>query len=131
MKAFETISSKEKLQIGMPHLDIFGLSESFCLASSGNHHWSLISKFTSKTPTEWKNVHGERIYASFVYTSIAFFRDYCVKEDDIISIECVPCSLQAPLFITETNFFNSDSEIVVTVRLMSTFSATKIGRAHV
>ena len=67
----------------MPHLDIFGLSEMFCLTNAGNHHWSLISKFTSKTPTEWKNDQGKRIYASFLYTSISYSRNFNVKEDDI------------------------------------------------
>ena len=105
----------------MPHLDIFGLSEMFCLTNAGNHHWSLISKITSKTPTEWKNDQGKRIYASFLYTSISYSRNFNVKEDDVIGINCIPLSFRAPFFISETKYINSRSDIVVRVKLMSTF----------
>lgn len=105
----------------MPHLDIFGLAESFCLANAGNLHWSLISKFTSKAPSEWKTDLGERIYASFLYTSISYSRNLNVAEDDVIGINCIPLSLCAPFFITETKYVNSRSDIVVLVKLMSTF----------
>ncbi|MEX3010640.1 LnmK family bifunctional acyltransferase/decarboxylase [Hoeflea sp. TYP-13] len=112
------------LQAGMPHLDIFGLSELFCLANAGDNHWSLISKLTSRMPSEWKGDQGERIYASFVYASVTYHRHFSVEEDDTIRIECVPRSLLAPFFITETNYIKADSDIVATVRLMSTFSST-------
>ena len=124
MGVSEIHTHSEIFRAGMPHLDIFGLSESFCLSNAGNHHWSLISKLTEKLPTEWTNSQGDRVYASFVYTSVTYFRDFSVSEDDMIRTECAARSLQAPFLITETNYINSNSDIVATVRLMSTFSAT-------
>lgn len=117
-------SSSQILQVGMPHLDIFGLSELFCLSNAGNAHWSLISKLTSKMPTEWRSEEGERIYASFIYTAVTYSRYFDVQEDDTIRVECVPRALRPPFFITETNYINSDAETVVSVKLMSTFSQT-------
>lgn len=109
------------LEVGMPHLDIFGLSEMFCLSNAGNHHWSLISKLSSKTPNEWKDSQGERVYASFVHTFISYNREFEIKESDLIEVSCVPIGFYSPFFMTETRYANYRSDLLVRVRLMSTF----------
>ena len=118
------VTCSQTLRVGMPHLDIFGLSEWFCLSNAGSNHWSLISELTSKKPTQWRGGQGERIYASFVYASVSYFRRFSVDEDDTVRIECNLRGLRAPFVISETDYIKSDSDIVATVKLMSTFSTT-------
>jgi probable biosynthetic protein (TIGR04099 family) len=125
----KTFASNTKLEVGMPHLDIFGLSETFCLSSAGNHHWSLISRMASKSPINWKNSQGERVYASFVYTAISYFRDFEVQEGDVVEVNCFPLGFCSPFFITETEYLNANSDVLVRVRLMSTF-LTKNGYSN-
>jgi probable biosynthetic protein (TIGR04098 family) len=115
--------SQETIRVGMPHLDIFGLSEHFCLAHAGNLHWSWISRLTSKLPTEWRAEDGGRVYASFVYTSLEYDRDITAAEDAVISVECQPLALRAPFFVTETRYLKKGAGAIVTARMMSTFSA--------
>lgn len=109
---------------GMPHLDIFGLSENFCLTHSGNLHWSWISRLTEKMPSEWQSQDGRRVYASFIYSSMTYNRRVEVSEDDEISVNCSPLALRAPFFVTETVYSKVNGDVAAAALMMSTFSAT-------
>lgn len=123
------LASQDSFQVGMPHLDIFGLSEHFCLTHAGNLHWKWISRLTAKRPSEWVSPEGHRIYASFVYTSLSYNRDVTVTEDDEISVVCHPCALKPPFFIAETSYSKTGAGLVATARMMSTLSTAQ-GRSN-
>lgn len=118
------LARSHNFRAGMPHLDIFGLSEQFCLSHAGNLHWSWISEFTAKLPSDWRAEDGRRVYASFIYTSITYERGVKVSEDDEINVNCKPLGLKAPFFLSETTYSRQGSGVVACVLLMSTFSAT-------
>ena len=115
------LAGHQGLELGMPHLDIFGLSEMFCLTNAGNHHWSLISKMAARKPTEWKSSRGERVYASFVYTSISYYRQFMVQEGDHVAVHCVPLGFASPFFVTETKYLNGQGDMLARVKMMSSF----------
>ncbi len=118
------LARTQKFRAGMPHLDIFGLSEQFCLSHAGNMHWSWISEFTKNLPSDWQSEDGRRAYASFIYTSITYGRDVETTEDDEIIVECRPLGLRAPFFLSETTYSKPGHGVAACVLLMSTFSAT-------
>ena len=109
----------------MPHLDIFGLSEAFILANAGDIHWSLITKMTAKTPTDWKDDRGNRVYASFVYAYTSYNRNVIVKEGSLVKIKCRALSFDMPFFLTETRYISEQSGLSVTVQLLSAFVVKK------
>jgi len=119
----------DAFRVGMPHLDIHGLSDTFCLADAGNRHWALIARLTEKRPTEWRGELGERLYASFLYASITHRREVKVREDDTVRVDCAPSGLLAPFFVSDTTYRKPGSGTVTSIRLMSTFSATS-GRSN-
>lgn len=116
------LACKDRFTAGMPNLDIFGLSEHFCLTHAGNLHWNWIASLTGKRPTEWVTQDGHRIYASFVYTSLTYNRVVDVSEDDDILVDCVPQALRPPFFITETTYTKAGKGQVAVARMMSTLS---------
>ncbi|CAD0186815.1 hypothetical protein RUESEDTHA_03726 [Ruegeria sp. THAF57] len=118
------LATHDSFHAGMPHLDIFGLSEHFCLTHAGNLHWKWIATLTAKRPSEWVSADGHRIYASFIYTSLKYNREVEVSEDDEISVVCHPCALKPPFFVTETTYSMAGSGLVATARMMSTLSTS-------
>lgn len=123
------LASHDSFHAGMPHLDIFGLSEHFCLTNAGSLHWKWIASLTGKRPSEWISDEGHRIYASFIYTSLTYNRGIEVSEDDEITVVCHPCALKAPFFLTETTYTKAGSGLAATARMMSTLS-TAAGRSN-
>ena len=120
----------DNFRAGMPHLDIFGLSEQFCLSHSGNLHWSWISEFTGRLPSKWQCGSGKRVYANFIYTSLTYNRNISVGEDDEVTVSCKPLAVRAPFVITETIFSKEGAGVIACALLMSTFSSTDGSSNH-
>ena len=118
-----------QFRAGMPHLDVFGLSDSFCMADAGNRHWEIITRLTGLRPSEWKTVDGTRIYANFVYSNVRYDRRQVISEDDVVHVDCRPLGLRPPFVLTETSYRTEASGILLRVVLMSALTS-KVGDSN-
>jgi len=85
-------------QIGMPHLDIAGLSESWLFRHAGHLHWTAIHESLGIAADELRNDRDERLYASFVAIRARYEIPLCeVREDDRLVAHAVmsPCGRTA------------------------------------
>jgi probable biosynthetic protein (TIGR04098 family) len=52
--------------LGMPHLAVVGLSETWLIKEAGHVHWQLLEEAVGCRSRHWKDEHGHRLYASFI-----------------------------------------------------------------
>lgn len=52
--------------LGMPHLAVMGLSESWLLKEAGHVHWQLLEEAVGCRSRHWRDANGARLYASFI-----------------------------------------------------------------
>lgn len=52
--------------LGMPHLAVVGLSETWLLKEAGHVHWQLLEEVVGCRSRHWKDASGARLYASFI-----------------------------------------------------------------
>ncbi len=119
----------KQFRAGMPHLDMFGLSDSFCMADAGNRHWEIIAHLTGLRPSEWRTVDGARIYANFVYSNLRYERQQTVSEDDLVRVDCRPLGLKPPFVLTETSYRTAASGLLLQIVLMSALTS-KVGDSN-
>lgn len=64
------MSGSFELELGMPHLGRNNLSESTLLKEIGHHRWKTIERLAQTPSSEWRDVQGARIYATFYFVEI-------------------------------------------------------------
>lgn len=105
----------------MPHLDIFGLSESFLLRLSGHLHWQTLAALYRKPSRDWTDQEGRPIYASFIYSRVTYAGDHRGALDDVARAQCSIVGSQGLSLCTETRILIDAAEIA-TVTLLSAFA---------
>lgn len=81
-------------QVGMPHLDIAGLSEAWLFRHAGHLHWTAIHQSLGIAAHELRNDRDERLYASFVAVRARYGAPLAdVREDDRLVAQAMlrPC----------------------------------------
>jgi len=82
------------VRVGMPHLDLAGLSEAWLFRHAGHAHWSAIHQELGIAAEQLRNDRGERLYASFVAVRARYDVPLArVREDDRLqtSLVMTPC----------------------------------------
>jgi probable biosynthetic protein (TIGR04098 family) len=83
-----------RLRVGMPHLDLAGLSENWLWRHAGDLHWEAISRRLAAASHELESDEGQRLYPTFVAVRARYQRPLAwVRENDRLdaAIEVVPC----------------------------------------
>jgi probable biosynthetic protein (TIGR04098 family) len=87
-------ASPRRVRIGMPQLDVGGLSESWLLRHAGDLHWEAISRQLGVTSDEIKGESDERLYPTVVALRARYEAPLsAVRENDVLEggIEVLPC----------------------------------------
>jgi len=68
--------------LGMPHLCMLGLSETWLLKECGHRHWYLLAEAAGLATPDFRDPDGEPIYAAFLGVSIRDAAFETVREHD-------------------------------------------------
>ena len=81
-----THGSRTSLLVGMPQLDACGLSENWLQKTCGDRHWQALARVICRPPADWRDTHGERVYAAFGYLRLSAARLEAAQEGRRLSI---------------------------------------------
>jgi probable biosynthetic protein (TIGR04099 family) len=73
--------------LGMPHLCLGGLSETWLIKECGHRHWFMLAQASGRTVPDFRDAAGDPVYAAFVAVSV---RDACLdaaREHDELGFE--------------------------------------------
>ena len=108
------------VRLGMPHLDLHGLSELFALAEAGDRHWRALARRLGRPPSQWRGPNGERAYASIVYSRIDYAGPIRGGEDDETTIATEILGADPPFFASRTRFAIDGAPICAVTLLTAT-----------
>jgi len=72
----------EAVTLGMPHLSMNGLSESWLLKDCGNRHWSMLAQAAGMAVPDFRDPAGDPIYAAFLSVSVRDAAFEAAREHD-------------------------------------------------
>ncbi|WP_038361162.1 Pnap_2097 family protein [Bosea sp. 117] len=86
LKSRATIAMQDRLVLGMPHLSLGGLSETWLLKELGHRHWQLLAGMAGRAVPDFRDADGTPVYAAFCAVSIADARFDALREHDELAI---------------------------------------------
>ncbi|MDQ0392089.1 Pnap_2097 family protein [Labrys monachus] len=72
--------------LGMPHLALNGLSETWLLRELGHRHWLLLARMAGRRVPDFRDRQGHAVYAAFRSVAIADAAFDRVGENDVLEI---------------------------------------------
>ena len=72
----------DAVMLGMPHLCMLGLSETWLLKECGHRHWFLLAEAAGLATPDFRDPAGEPIYAAFLSVSVRDAAFDSVREHD-------------------------------------------------
>lgn len=118
----ERLLELDRYTIGMPHLAINGLSETWLFKEVGDHHWQLIMKALGTSSSKIADGNGERLYATFTRFKVsapASLRAF--RENSEATLSGSISRYGAGVFIGRYRLEDVDGD-AVEVTLMSSFA---------
>jgi probable biosynthetic protein (TIGR04099 family) len=88
------------LRLGLPHLALGGLSESWLLMECGHRHWTLLERMLGMEAREMCDENGCRIYASFVAVHVSGDSLAHFEEADEVVLNSRIAALSAMRFLS-------------------------------
>jgi probable biosynthetic protein (TIGR04098 family) len=89
-----TPEAPRRVRVGMPQLDVGGLSEGWLLREAGDRHWEAIGRRLDAATDQICSAAGERLYPTVVALRARYDAPLAaVRENQVIdfSVEVVPC----------------------------------------
>jgi probable biosynthetic protein (TIGR04099 family) len=77
----------DSVVLGMPHLCLGGLSETWLLKECGHRHWFLLAHAAGRPVPDFRDAAGEPIYAAFVAVTLGDARLDLAREHDELTFE--------------------------------------------
>ena len=74
------------VDVGLPHLGPAGLAEAWALRECGHVHWGLLGDVLGAPAPAWRTADGDRVYASFVATSLTGPAHARLQEGDTLRV---------------------------------------------
>jgi probable biosynthetic protein (TIGR04099 family) len=72
----------DRVLLGMPHLCLGGLSETWLLRECGHRHWMMLARATGRTVPDFRDAGGDPVYAAFVAVTVRDARLDAAREHD-------------------------------------------------
>jgi probable biosynthetic protein (TIGR04099 family) len=80
-------SMLDRIVLGMPHLSLGGLSETWLLKELGHRHWQLLALLAGRAVPEFRDAEGNPVYAAFCAVTIKDAAFGILREHDELSLE--------------------------------------------
>ncbi|MFK8252478.1 Pnap_2097 family protein [Ancylobacter terrae] len=76
----------DRIVLGMPHLSLGGLSETWLLKELGHRHWQLLARSAGRAVPDFRDAEGRPVYAAFGALTIAEADFGSLREHDELSL---------------------------------------------
>jgi probable biosynthetic protein (TIGR04099 family) len=106
--------------LGMPHLSLGGLSETWLLKECGHRHWFQLAAAAGLARPDFRDEAGEPIYAAFLAVSVRDAVLHAVRENDELTIASQLARVSRTQF-TSTHRFSVRARPIAEVVMISTF----------
>src|ERR1700685_4661700 len=73
--------------LGMPHLSLGGLSETWLLRECGHRHWFLLAQAAGRTVPDFRDAMDDPVYAAFVAVTVRDARFDAAREHDELAFD--------------------------------------------
>ncbi len=110
----------ERIVLGMPHLSLGGLAETWLLKELGHRHWQMLAALAGRAVPDFRDEQGAPCYAAFCGLSVreaAFGR---LREHDVLTLASRIARISRTQFAS-LHRLTRDGELVGTVELASVF----------
>jgi probable biosynthetic protein (TIGR04099 family) len=77
----------DSVVLGMPHLCLGGLSETWLLKECGHRHWFLLAHAANRAVPDFRDAAGDPVYAAFVAVTVRNARFDAAQEHDELIFE--------------------------------------------
>src|SRR5712671_6588280 len=77
----------DSVVLGMPHLCLGGLSETWLLRECGHRHWLLLAQAAGRTVPDFRDATGDPVYAAFVAVTVRNAQFDAAHEHDELGCE--------------------------------------------
>jgi probable biosynthetic protein (TIGR04099 family) len=74
----------DQIVLGMPHLCLGGLSETWLLRECGHRHWFLLAHATGRAVPDFRDEEGDPVYAAFIAVTVREARFDAAREHDTL-----------------------------------------------
>jgi probable biosynthetic protein (TIGR04099 family) len=74
----------DQIVLGMPHLCLGGLSETWLLRECGHRHWFLLAHATGRAVPDFRDEEGDPVYAAFIAVTVRDARFDAAREHDAL-----------------------------------------------
>jgi probable biosynthetic protein (TIGR04099 family) len=80
-------SISDRIVLGMPHLCLGGLSETWLIRECGHRHWFQLARAAGRAVPDFRDAAGDPVYAAFVAVSVRDARFDAAGEHDELEFE--------------------------------------------
>jgi probable biosynthetic protein (TIGR04099 family) len=80
-------SISDRIVLGMPHLCLGGLSETWLIRECGHRHWFQLARAAGRAVPDFRDAIGDPVYAAFVAVTVRDARFNAVGEHDELEFE--------------------------------------------
>jgi probable biosynthetic protein (TIGR04099 family) len=74
----------DAIVLGMPHLCLGGLSETWLLRECGHRHWFLLAQAAGRAVPDFRDEEGDPVYAAFIAVTVREGRFDAAREHDTL-----------------------------------------------
>jgi probable biosynthetic protein (TIGR04099 family) len=74
----------DEIVLGMPHLCLGGISETWLLRECGHRHWFLLAQAAGRAVPDFRDDEGDPIYAAFIAVTVRDGRFDAAREHDAL-----------------------------------------------
>jgi probable biosynthetic protein (TIGR04099 family) len=74
----------DAIVLGMPHLSLGGLSETWLLRECGHRHWFLLAQAAGRAVPDFRDEEGDPVYAAFIAVTVREGRFDAAREHDTL-----------------------------------------------
>ncbi len=86
IRAQATATAGDTIILGMPHLAIGGISETWLLKELGHRHWQMLAKAAGRSVPDFQDSDGRAVYAAFNAVSLRNLDLAAARENDPLEI---------------------------------------------
>jgi len=111
---------RDSLLLGMPHLSLGGLSETWLLKELGHRHWQLLARMCGRAVPDFRDAEGEPVYAAFCAVSVSDAAFGSLREHDELTISSELARISRTQFASRHEL-SCRGRMVGTIELSSVF----------
>jgi probable biosynthetic protein (TIGR04099 family) len=74
----------DAIVLGMPHLSLGGISETWLLRECGHRHWFLLAQAAGRAVPDFRDEEGDPVYAAFIAVTVREARFDAAREHDAL-----------------------------------------------